>query len=110
MTSAASCWRPGTLPASPVCAICRDRGALTPGEGINKEDIAAGLIMSIATRAGVMAKRMGLKEHVAFVGGVAKNAGMEAALEKELGTILYVPFEPQITGAPGVAIVAQGNR
>jgi len=78
--------------------------------GITKEDIAAGLIASIATRVGVMAKRMGLKEHVAFVGGVAKNAGMKAALEKELGTILYVPFEPQITGALGAAIAAQGNR
>jgi predicted CoA-substrate-specific enzyme activase len=78
--------------------------------GISKEDIAAGLIASIAQRVVVMAKRMGLKEHVAFVGGVAKNAGMKAALEKELGVTLYVPFEPQITGALGAAITAQGNR
>jgi predicted CoA-substrate-specific enzyme activase len=78
--------------------------------GISKEDIAAGLIASIAQRVVVMAKRMGLKEHIAFVGGVARNAGMKAALEKELGLTLYVPFEPQITGALGAAIAAQGNR
>lgn len=78
--------------------------------GITKEDIAAGLIASIAQRVGVMAKRMGLKEHIAFVGGVAKNAGMKVILEKELGVTLYVPFEPQITGALGAAIVGQGNR
>jgi predicted CoA-substrate-specific enzyme activase len=78
--------------------------------GITKEDIAAGLIASIAERVLVMAKRVGLKEHIAFVGGVAKNAGMKAALEKELGVTLYVPFEPQITGALGAAIVGQGNR
>ena len=78
--------------------------------GISKEDIAAGLIASIAQRVLVMAKRMGLSEHIAFVGGVAKNAGMKAALEKELGVTLYVPFEPQITGALGAAIAAQGNR
>ncbi len=77
--------------------------------GITKEDIAAGLIASIAQRVVVMAKRMGLKEHIAFVGGVAKNAGMKAALEKDLGVTLYVPFEPQITGALGAAIAAQGN-
>ena len=77
--------------------------------GISKEDIAAGLIASIAQRVAIMAKRMGLKEHIAFVGGVAKNTGMKAALEKELGVILYVPFEPQITGALGAAIAAQGN-
>jgi predicted CoA-substrate-specific enzyme activase len=78
--------------------------------GITKEDIAAGLITSIAQRVVVMAKRMGLKEGIVFVGGVAKNAGMKAALEKELGVTLYVPFEPQITGALGAAITAQGNK
>jgi len=77
--------------------------------GITKEDIAAGLITSVAQRVGVMAKRMGLKERIAFVGGVAKNAGMKAALEKELGVTLYVPFEPQITGALGAAIAAHGS-
>ena len=78
--------------------------------GVSKEDIAAGLIASIAQRVLVMAKKMGLKEHIAFVGGVAKNVGMKAALEKELGVTLYVPFEPQITGALGAAIAAHGNR
>ena len=78
--------------------------------GITKEDIAAGLITSIAQRVVVMAKRMALKERIVFVGGVAKNDGMKEALEKELGVTLYVPFEPQITGALGAAITAQGNR
>jgi predicted CoA-substrate-specific enzyme activase len=78
--------------------------------GITKEDIAAGLTVSVAQRVVGMAKRMGLKEHIAFVGGVAKNAGMKAALEKELGVTLYVPFEPQITGALGAALAAQGKR
>jgi len=75
--------------------------------GFSKEDIAAGLIRSIAQRIVVMVKRMGLKENIAFVGGVAKNAGMKAALEHELGVPLYVPFEPQITGALGAAIAAR---
>ncbi len=78
-------------------------------KGIRKEDIAAGLIGSIAQRVGVMAKRMGLKDQIAFVGGVAKNVGMKAALQKELGVALSVPFEPQITGALGAAIAAQGK-
>ena len=41
--------------------------------GIAKEDIAAGLIAGVARRVIVMAKRMALKDHIAFVGGVAKN-------------------------------------
>ncbi len=72
--------------------------------GFTKEDIAAGLIESIARRVAVMARQLGLKQNVAFVGGVAKNAGIKAALEKELGISLYVPPEPQITGALGAAL------
>lgn len=76
--------------------------------GIAKEDIAAGLIAGVAQRVVAMAKRMALTDHIAFVGGVAKNAGMKVALEKELGVTLFVPFEPQITGALGAAIAARG--
>jgi predicted CoA-substrate-specific enzyme activase len=74
--------------------------------GIAKQDIAAGLIAGVAQRVVVMAKRMALTDHIAFVGGVAKNAGMKVALETELGVALFVPFEPQITGALGAAISA----
>jgi activator of 2-hydroxyglutaryl-CoA dehydratase len=41
------------------------------------------------------------------VGGVAKNNGIKAALEKELGISLYVLPEPQITGALGASLYAQ---
>ena len=72
--------------------------------GIAKADIAAGLIASVARRIVVMAKPMALTDQIAFVGGVAKNAEIKVALEKELGVTLFVPFEPQITGALGAAI------
>ncbi len=72
--------------------------------GFTKEDIAAGLVESIARRVAVMVRQLGLKQNVAFVGGVAKNAGIKVALEKELGISLYMPPEPQITGALGAAL------
>jgi predicted CoA-substrate-specific enzyme activase len=72
--------------------------------GFKKEDIAAGLIESIARRVAIMVRQIGLKQNLAFVGGVAKNAGIKVFLEKELGTSLYVPPEPQITGALGAAL------
>jgi predicted CoA-substrate-specific enzyme activase len=72
--------------------------------GFTREDIAAGLIESIARRVAVMARQLGLKQNVAFVGGVAKNAAIKEALEKELDISLYVPPEPQITGALGAAL------
>ncbi len=75
-------------------------------QGRSKEDIAAGLVDSIARRVAAMARPMGLKEHVALVGGVAKNEGIRAALERELGVKLFVPDQPQITGALGAALIA----
>ncbi|WP_410510290.1 acyl-CoA dehydratase activase [Methanosarcina hadiensis] len=72
--------------------------------GFNKEDIAAGLVESIARRVAVMVRQVRLTQNVAFVGGVAKNAGIKMFLEKELGISLYVPPEPQITGAIGAAL------
>jgi len=44
--------------------------------GITKEDIAAGLVESIAQRVSVMAKQIGLRENVAGR-WVAKNAGIK---------------------------------
>lgn len=75
--------------------------------GRKRDDIAAGLCESIAKRVGAMARYVGVREEVVFSGGVAKNVGMVAALEKELKTKLHIPPEPQITGAVGAAMLAQ---
>lgn len=79
-------------------------------KGSKKEDIAADLIESIARRVAVMVRQVGLKQKVAFVGGVAKNAGIKVFLEKELGVSLYVPPEPQITGALRAALYGIRER
>ncbi|WP_424359248.1 acyl-CoA dehydratase activase [Methanocella sp. MCL-LM] len=75
-------------------------------KGFSREDIAAGLVESIARRVAVMARQKGLYQDIALVGGVAKNAGIRVALEKELGVGLFVPPEPQITGAIGASLIA----
>jgi predicted CoA-substrate-specific enzyme activase len=75
--------------------------------GRAREDIAAGLCESVGRRVSGMVRYVGVKERVVFTGGVAKNVGMIAALQKELGTKLLIPPEPQIVGALGAAVVAQ---
>jgi predicted CoA-substrate-specific enzyme activase len=90
---------------SSMCTVFAESEVISlRAKGYAKKDIAAGLVVSIAQRIAVMAKRMGLKENVAFVGGVAKNRAMKAALEAELGFKLYIPDLPQITGALGAAL------
>jgi predicted CoA-substrate-specific enzyme activase len=91
-----------------MCTVFAESEVLSlRARGISREDIAAGLINSIAGRIVTMVRRLKLEEPVAFVGGVAKNVGMRRALETELGITLFVPEEPQITGALGAARVAQ---
>jgi (R)-2-hydroxyacyl-CoA dehydratese activating ATPase len=88
-----------------MCTVFAESEAISlRARGLKREDIAAGLIKSVARRVAVMARQVGLKQNVAFVGGVAKNAGIKAALEKELGISLFVPPEPQVTGALGAAL------
>lgn len=77
---------------------------------VEKERIIAGIHKSVAERTAALIDRVGLGEKVALVGGVAKNRGMKAALEKALVTPLFVPKEPQIVGALGAAIVALEYR
>ncbi|MGB8311677.1 MAG: acyl-CoA dehydratase activase [Halobacteriota archaeon] len=93
---------------SSMCTVFAESEVISlRARGVTKENIAAGLVESIAQRVSVMAKQVGLKGDIAFVGGVAKNAGMKAALERELGVTLFVPFEPQITGALGGSLYRQ---
>ena len=74
----------------------------------NMEDIVAGLHTAIAKRIVGMVNRLGkIEEKIVFCGGVAKNAGVKKALELELNKTLYIPEDPQITGALGAAIIAQ---
>jgi len=75
-------------------------------EGVNRENIVAGLHSAIAKRTMSMVNRLGLVPPVAMAGGVAKNKGVVKAIEEEIGAALIVPSEPQIVGALGAALLA----
>ncbi len=70
------------------------------------EEIALGVCQSIARRSVSMLDRVGVNKKVAMSGGVAKNQGVVRELEKLLGKNLYIPEEPQLTGALGAALIA----
>jgi predicted CoA-substrate-specific enzyme activase len=92
---------------SSMCTVFAESEVISlRAQGVSREDIAAGLVESIARRVAAMARPMGLKEHVALVGGVAKNPAIRNALERGLVCGLYVPPEPQITAALGAALIA----
>jgi len=77
--------------------------------GLPKEEIARGIMNAIAQRMAGMVNRLGLEEPLAMSGGVAKNPGVVKALERELGTTILIPEEPQMIGAWGAALLASEN-
>jgi activator of 2-hydroxyglutaryl-CoA dehydratase len=78
-------------------------------EGESRENILSGIHRAMAHRIVIMGSSIGFKKDVVFTGGVAKNIGMQKALEAEIGLEILIPEEPQIMGALGAAILAKAE-
>lgn len=70
------------------------------------EDIVAGIHTSVAKRVSSLAKRVGIIDKVAMVGGVARNKGVVRAMEKAINKEIVLPELPQLTGAIGAGLYA----
>jgi predicted CoA-substrate-specific enzyme activase len=96
---------------SSTCTVFAESEVITlVAEGVDREEIVAGLCRSIARRVGAMARGVGVEPPVAFAGGVAKNVGVVRALQEALGEQLIVPEEPQTVGALGAALLARDGN
>ncbi|MFW9974569.1 MAG: acyl-CoA dehydratase activase [Candidatus Thorarchaeota archaeon] len=76
------------------------------GAGKSAADIAAGVHISMVSKITALSKRVGVKEPVCVTGGVALNPAFRHHLSSQLGVNLWVPDEPQLTGALGAAVIA----
>jgi activator of 2-hydroxyglutaryl-CoA dehydratase len=56
-----------------------------------------------------MVHRLGVNTDVVLVGGVAKDVGFVASLNRKLGVSVLIPDYPDYVGALGAALVA-ANR
>ena len=91
---------------SSMCAVFAETeivGLLASGQ--SPDAIAAGVQQAIARRVTAMAGPR-LAPPIVFTGGVARDAGMTAALHRTLGEAVHVPDAPQFTGALGAALLA----
>ena len=92
---------------SSICTVFAESEVISMIAGQEKrEDIIAGIHESAAARVAVLAMKIKIKEPVMMTGGVAKNKGMIAALEKRLGFELIVENFAQENGAIGAAVLA----
>jgi (R)-2-hydroxyacyl-CoA dehydratese activating ATPase len=73
--------------------------------GAGPEDVAAGILRSIAQRVASLAAR-GLEEPVVFTGGAALIRGLDGILALALGKPVAVAPDPHLTAARGAALLA----
>jgi len=78
-------------------------------QGKSIEDLIAGIHRAIASRVVIMGSGIKFEKETVFTGGVAKNSGVERALEEVGGVEILIPMEPQITGALGAALRAEAE-
>jgi predicted CoA-substrate-specific enzyme activase len=76
------------------------------GAGEDPADIAAGVHASMAMKIASLSRRVGTSTPVCITGGVALNPAFRYYLSKQLGTDLWLPEKPQLTGALGAAVIA----
>jgi len=76
-------------------------------EGVPLEDIVAGLHDAVASRAVGMLRRLKIEPDVVFTGGVAQNIGVVKAVRENLGSEVFIPQDPLISGALGAALLGK---
>ena len=69
-------------------------------------DIIHGLNQSVASKTCALCRRIGGEPNYMMTGGVSKNKGVVAAIEKQLGVELVISDQAQLNGALGAALFA----
>ena len=96
--------------ASPINASCVIFGESDVVSLIHRQEskpeIARAVFDAMADRVSSMVHRLGVNPEVVLVGGVAKDVGFVASLNRKLGVKVLIPEFPEFVGALGAALVA----
>jgi len=96
--------------ASPINASCVIFGESDVVSLIHRQEskpeIARAVFDAMADRISSMVHRLGVNRDVVLVGGVAKDVGFVASLNRKLGLNVVIPEFPDFVGALGAALTA----
>lgn len=99
---------PEAVAVSSTCTVFAETEVVSHiARGKKRDEILLGVCQSIVNRIAAMVKGIGIKPPLAMTGGVAKNAAVVKLMGERLGLPVFVPPEPQITGALGAALIAR---
>lgn len=80
-------------------------------DGVHRAVIARAIVEAVVERVLALSSKVPVKAKVALTGGVAKNPGVAAALERQLKQPLCkLGFDPQLVGALGAAHFADRHQ
>lgn len=101
-------WKENIVISSMCTVFAESEVVSLVAQNKNVADIIHGLNVSVASKVGALAARLGKKNPGEYMmtGGVAKNQGIINALEEKLGAQLYICDEAQLCGALGAALFA----
>lgn len=101
-------WKENIVISSMCTVFAESEVVSLVAQNKNVADIIHGLNVSVASKVGALAARLGKKNPGEYMmtGGVAKNKGIIKALEEKLGAKLYICDEAQLCGALGAALFA----
>ena len=81
------------------------------GAGEDPNDIAAGAHVAMARKIATLSRSLGAVSPICVTGGVALNPAFRHYLSKQLDAELWMPDNPQLTGALGAALLSlEGPR
>lgn len=95
------------VPISSMCAVFAESEVIgLTASGASREDLAAGIVVSIAKRLTSLAGRISFTPAIAFTGGTARNAELAQCFSEALGVELTAPPLAPFAGAIGAALIA----
>jgi (R)-2-hydroxyacyl-CoA dehydratese activating ATPase len=99
------------LPLSTSCVVFAESEVISLiNQGESQEDVLRAIHIVAAMKASGLLRKVGIAKRCVALGGVALNRGFIACLRSTLNLDILIPDVPQIVGAYGAALLAQGRR
>lgn len=96
------------LPISSLCTVFAESEVINYiGEGKNREDIAAGVVDSVAAKVAQLSQRKNLSEKVILTGGLSHSEYFTKILSAKVGKTVEPTADGRYAGALGAALLAK---
>ena len=98
------------IPISSLCTVFAESEVINyMGEGRSKEDLAAGVVDSVAQKVVTLVQRKEIQDTVLITGGLSGNAFFAAILAKKLERVVITLEHGRYAGALGAALLAKNK-